>query len=93
MGVTVRIPTPLRRLTKGLEEVKAEGSTVAEVIEYLDREFPGMKERICDENGEVKKFVNIYVNQEDIRFLDNITTKLNDGDEISIVPAIAGGVI
>ncbi len=93
MGVTVRIPTPLRRLTKGLEEVKAEGNTVAEVIEYLDREFPGMKERICDENGEVKKFVNIYVNQEDIRFLDNITTKLKDGDEISIVPAIAGGVI
>lgn len=93
MGVTVRIPTPLRRLTKGLEEVKAEGNTVAEVIDYLDREFPGMKERICDENGEVKKFVNIYVNQEDIRFLDNITTKLKDGDEISIVPAIAGGVI
>lgn len=93
MGVTVRIPTPLRRLTKGMEEVKAEGSTVAEVIEYLDREFPGLKERICDENGDVRKFVNIYVNQEDIRFLDNITTKLKDGDEISIVPAIAGGTI
>lgn len=93
MGVTVRIPTPLRRLTKGMEEVKAEGSTVAEVIEYLDREFPGLKERICDENGDVRKFVNIYVNQEDIRFLDNITTKLKDGDEISIVPAIAGGII
>lgn len=90
MAVTVRIPTPLRSLTGGQDEVSAQGSTVAEVIESLEATHPGIKERLCDDKG-VRRFVNIYANDEDIRFLENLETALNEGDTISIVPAIAGG--
>ncbi len=90
MAVTVRIPTPLRTLTGGADEVPAEGATVAEVIESLEASHPGMKDRLCDERG-VRRFVNLYANDEDIRFLDNLETTLKDGDTLSIVPAIAGG--
>ena len=87
----VRIPTPLRRLTKGEAEVAVDGDNVAAIIDGLEADYPGLKERICDEKGEVRRFVNIYVNDEDIRFLDGKATQLKEGDSISIVPAIAGG--
>jgi molybdopterin synthase sulfur carrier subunit len=90
MAVTVRIPTPLRTLTGGADEVPADGGTVAEVIEHLEANHPGMKDRLCDDKG-VRRFVNLYANDEDIRFLDNLETALKDGDTLSIVPAIAGG--
>ncbi|GIW41211.1 MAG: MoaD family protein [Candidatus Binatia bacterium] len=92
MAVRVRIPTPLRRFTGGSEEVGVQGTTVADVVEDLERQFPGIKERLCDEQGRVRRFVNIYVNGDDIRFLGNLETPVKDGDELSIVPAIAGGV-
>lgn len=90
MAVKVRIPTPLQRLTQGKEEVEAEPGTIIEVITSLDRRFPGLGERIS-EGGKVRRFVNIYVNEEDIRFLQGENTPVKDGDEVSIVPAIAGG--
>jgi molybdopterin synthase sulfur carrier subunit len=90
MAVTVRIPTPLRTLTGGADEVPADGGTVGEVIENLEANHPGMKDRLCDDKG-VRRFVNLYANDEDIRFLDNLETALKDGDTLSIVPAIAGG--
>jgi molybdopterin converting factor small subunit len=90
MSVTVRIPTPLRTLTGGEEQVKASGATVKEVINALEQNHPGMRERLLDEKG-VRRFINIYVGDEDIRFLDGLDTKLEDGQELSIVPAIAGG--
>jgi len=92
MAVTVRIPTPLRTLTGGADEVSAEGGTVAQVIDNLETNHPGMKDRLCDEKG-VRRFVNIYANDEDIRFLDNLETALKEGDTLSIVPAIAGGAL
>lgn len=88
--VTVRIPTPLRSLTGGEEQVQASGATVKEVIETLEKNHPGIRERLLDDKG-VRRFVNIYVGDEDIRFLDGLSTALKSGDEISIVPAIAGG--
>ncbi len=88
---TVRIPTPLRKLTDGKEEVAASGSTVGEVLDNLDKAYPGIRARICDDSGAVRKFVNIFANDEDIRFLQNLETPLKDSDEVSIVPAIAGG--
>ena len=88
---SVRIPTPLRKLTNDLEEVQAAGGTIQEIIDNLDKSFPGLKERICDENGQVRRFVNVFVNEDDIRFLENQATAVKDSDEISIVPAIAGG--
>lgn len=91
MALTVRIPTPLRTITKGNAEVQATGDTVAAVVEDLERQFPGLRERLVDEAGEIRRFINIYVNEEDIRFLDNHKTALKDGDQVSIVPAIAGG--
>jgi molybdopterin synthase sulfur carrier subunit len=91
MPVTVRIPTPLRSVTKGNADVQAKGDTVDELIGDLERQFPGLRERLVDESGELRRFVNIYVNQEDIRFMDNRATTLKDGDEVAIVPAIAGG--
>lgn len=89
--VKVRIPTPLRPLTKGQGEVQAKGANITEMIEGLNTIHPGLKDRLCDENGELRRFVNIYVNEEDIRFLNGKDTALKDGDEVSIVPAIAGG--
>ncbi|MFO0773829.1 MAG: MoaD/ThiS family protein [Nitrospiraceae bacterium] len=89
--ITVRIPTPLRPLTKGQGEVQASAATVADMIETLNVAHPGIKDRLCDDKGELRRFVNIYVNEEDIRFLSGKETSLKDGDEMSIVPAIAGG--
>jgi molybdopterin synthase sulfur carrier subunit len=91
MALTVRIPTPLRSLTKGTAEVQAAGETVADVLQDLEQQFPGIGERLLDETGELRRFVNIYVNDEDIRFLDGTKTPLKPGDHVSIVPAIAGG--
>jgi sulfur-carrier protein len=88
---SVRIPTPLRKLTNEIEVVQAAGSNVGEVIENLETAFPGLKERLCDEQGNVRRFVNIFVNDEDIRFLEEKATGVKETDEISIVPAIAGG--
>ena len=90
MAVKVRIPTPLQRLTQGKEEVEGIPGTIIEVINDLDKKFPGIAERIS-ENGKVRRFVNLYVNEEDIRFLQAEQTAVKDGDEVSIVPAIAGG--
>ena len=91
MSVSVRIPTPLRKLTGGADEVAIEGANVGEIIENLEAAHPGLKERLCDEAGEIRRFVNVYVNDEDVRFLEGRGTALKDGDEVSIVPAIAGG--
>ncbi len=91
MSVRVRIPTPLRRFTGGAEEVGASGRTIGTAIDDLERKHPGIKERLCDEQGRVRRFVNIYVNGDDIRFLDSLDTAVKDGDEVAIVPAIAGG--
>jgi molybdopterin synthase sulfur carrier subunit len=89
--IKVRIPTPLRPLTKGQGEVETNAGSVLEMIETLNTSHPGIKDRLCDETGELRRFVNIYVNEEDIRFLKGKETSLKDGDEVSIVPAIAGG--
>jgi molybdopterin synthase sulfur carrier subunit len=91
MSVNVRIPTPLRKLTDGADEVAIEASNVGELIDNLEAAHAGMKERLCDEAGEIRRFVNVYVNDEDVRFLDGRKTVLKEGDEVSIVPAIAGG--
>ena len=91
MSTSIRIPTPLRKLTSEQEVVQAEGSTIDEILQSLNTSYPGLKERICDEQGNVRRFVNVYLNDEDIRFLDEKATAVKDGDEISIVPAIAGG--
>ena len=91
MAVTVRIPTPLQRLTNGKGEVTCEGKTVAELLGDLERRHPGVKERICDETGKLRRFVNVFVNEEDIRFLQGDQTVVKDGDDVSIIPAIAGG--
>jgi len=91
MPVTVRIPTPLRKLTNEEEVVAVSGTTIDEILSELDRTFPGLGERICDEQGNVRRFVNIFLNDEDIRFLSNKETAVKEEDEISIVPAIAGG--
>jgi molybdopterin synthase sulfur carrier subunit len=91
MSVRVRIPTPLRRFTGGAEEVGVAGATIASLLENLESKHPGIKERLCDESGKVRRFVNIYVNGDDIRFLNSLETAVKDGDEVSIVPAIAGG--
>ena len=91
MSVVVRIPTPLRKMTQNEAEVSAEGSDIASLIDDLENNYPGIKDRICDDQGEIRRFVNIYLNDEDIRFLQGQSTSLADGDEISIIPAIAGG--
>jgi molybdopterin synthase sulfur carrier subunit len=91
MAVQVRIPTPLRKYTGGKEAVSVDGSSIAALIDNLEQNHPGLKDRICEADGSVRRFVNLYVNGDDIRFLDNLQSKLKDGDEVSIVPAIAGG--
>lgn len=88
---TVRIPTPLRKLSGDRDELNIIASNVSQMIEELEKECPGIKDRICDENGEVRRFINLYVNNEDIRFLDGKDTKLEESDSVSIIPAIAGG--
>ncbi len=91
MASKIRIPTPLRKLTAGQQEVPVDGKTIGEVLKDLENKYPGIKDRIFDEAGTVRRFVNIYINEEDIRFLKNLESAVKDGDEISIVPAIAGG--
>ncbi|MEF9437464.1 MAG: MoaD/ThiS family protein [Candidatus Mariimomonas ferrooxydans] len=90
MAVKVKIPTPLQRLTQGKEEVDGEPGSIIELINALDKKYPGIGERIS-EGGKIRRFVNVYVNEEDIRFLNVEETNVKDGDEVSIVPAIAGG--
>lgn len=91
MSVMVRIPTPLRRLTNGQDKVSVDGSSLNDIITSLEADFPGIKARICDDQGELRNFVNVYVNGEDVRFMDGLNTSTAAGDEISVVPAVAGG--
>ena len=91
MATIVRIPTPLRRVTNGQDKVDAEGATLREIIESMESQFPGIKARICDDEGNLRNFVNVFVNGEDVRFMDGVDSATSDGDEISIVPAVAGG--
>ena len=91
MAKKVRIPTPLRKLTNNEEVVEVKAANIGDAITELQSRYPGIKERLVDDKGEVRRFVNVYVNEEDIRFLQNQQTPLKDGDEISIIPAIAGG--
>jgi len=90
MAIKVRIPTPLQKLSNGKAEVECRAKNVAELLDALERDYPGMKERLS-EGGKIRRFINIYVNEEDIRFMNKEETTLKDGDNISIVPAIAGG--
>jgi len=91
MTVTVKIPTPLRGLTGQKDKVAADGATVAQVIDSLESQHPGMKDRLCDEEGALRHFVNIYIDGEDVRYMSGIDTEVSDGNELSIVPAVAGG--
>jgi molybdopterin synthase sulfur carrier subunit len=91
MSVLVRVPTPLRAVTKGQGELKAEAATVKELIDRLEKDYAGIKARLCEADGNIRRFINIYVNEEDIRFLQGPATPLKSGDQVSIVPAIAGG--
>jgi molybdopterin synthase sulfur carrier subunit len=91
MAVKLRIPTPLRSLAGGAAELSVEGSTVSDVLDALERDYPGFHERLFDERGEIRRFVNVYVAGEDIRFLKGVDTPIKDGEEVSIVPAVAGG--
>jgi sulfur-carrier protein len=91
MAIPVRIPTPLRKLTQNQEVVEAEGATIRELIQSLEQSYPGLKERICDDQDHIRRFVNIFLNDEDVRFLNESETQVKSGDEVSIVPAIAGG--
>ena len=88
---TVRIPTPLRRLSGGKDILRISAADLQSCINELEKEHPGFRERLCDDSGEIRRFVNIYVNGEDVRFLEGLATPLKEGDEISIVPAVAGG--
>lgn len=91
MGVIIRIPGPLRRVTNGEEQVEVDAANVLESIDVLDSKYPGIKERLCDESGDLRYFVNVYLNGEDVRFLQGLETATKAGDEVSIVPAVAGG--
>ena len=91
MAIKIRIPTPLRAITNGLDIAEASGGTVGEILGDLSAKFAGMDKRLFKQPGELNRFVNIYVNDEDIRFLENLNTPVKDGDDVSIVPAIAGG--
>ena len=91
MAVTVKIPTPLRNLTGDLSVVSAASDSITALVEELEGDYPGMRERLLDEGGELRRFVNLFVNGEDIRFMDGLQTSLGEGDEVSIVPAVAGG--
>jgi len=91
MAVNVKIPTPLRNLTGDLDTVASEGATLQELVGHLETAYPGMRERLCDDTGSLRRFVNVYINGEDVRFLSGLESALKEGDEISIVPAVAGG--
>jgi len=92
MAIKVRIPTPLQKITGNQAEVDIQASNVKQLIDVLEKNHPGIKDRLCDSNGKVRRFINVYLNEEDIRFLKQEETALKDGDEVSIVPAIAGGI-
>jgi MoaD family protein len=91
MAVQVLIPTPLQKFTNNEASVTVDAASVAALVEALEQRYPGIRARLCDDGGKLRRFLNVYVNSEDIRFLDNETTALSDGDEVSIVPAVAGG--
>ena len=91
MAVTVRVPTTLRALTAGVAEVAVDGTTVAEVLSSLESSHPGFRDRILDDDGELRRFVNVFVSDDDVRFLDGLGTTVPDGETVSIVPAVAGG--
>ena len=91
MSVSVRVPTILRTYTGGEATVSADGAVLSEVLESLDASFPGIKGRIIDEQGQLRRFVNVYVGNEDVRFLDGLSTPVDDGTEVSVIPAVAGG--
>ena len=92
MSVMVRIPTPLRRMTNGQDKVEVESANLSAMVDELEGSYPGFKDRLLDENGELRYFVNIYLNGEDVRFLEGLDTATSSGDEVSIVPAVAGGL-
>ena len=91
MSITVRIPTPLRKVTNGADKVDVEGATLKDVIGSLDAQFPGIKGRLCDDQGELRNFVNVYIDGEDVRFLEGLSSVIGGNSEVSIVPAVAGG--
>ncbi|TCC45989.1 molybdopterin synthase sulfur carrier subunit [Kribbella capetownensis] len=91
MSVSVRVPTILRPYTQGASEVSAEGGTLVEVLDSLDSSYPGIKGRVLDESGELRRFVNVYVDDDDVRFADGLQTSIKDGGQVSIIPAVAGG--
>jgi sulfur-carrier protein len=91
MSVSVRVPTILRTYTGGEAQVTADGASLSEVLESLESSYPGIKGRIVDEQGELRRFVNVYVGNEDVRFLDGLSTQVDDGSEVSVIPAVAGG--
>ncbi|MEO0827222.1 MAG: MoaD/ThiS family protein [Cyanobacteria bacterium J06642_9] len=91
MSIKVLIPTPLQKFTNNEATIECEGGNIVDLLNTLDSNFPGIKARLCDDQGELRRFVNFYVNSEDIRFLEGKETALSDGDEVSIVPAVAGG--
>ena len=91
MSLRVVIPTPLRKFTSGAEWVEVEARTVQEVLDNLDSRYPGFRASVCDETGSLRRFINIYINGEDVRFLENLSTRISDGAEVAIVPAISGG--
>jgi sulfur-carrier protein len=91
VSVKVRIPTILRTYTKGESEVAVDGGTLAEVVDALDSSYPGIKARVLDESGELRRFVNVYVDNDDVRFADGLKTAIADGAQVSIIPAVAGG--
>ena len=91
MPVRVKIPTPLRKFTDGADTVALDGANVGEVLQALDAKHPGLLDKICDKNGNVRRFINVYAGDDDIRFLDGLQTAVSDGTEISVIPAIAGG--
>ena len=91
MSAIVRIPTPLRKVTNGEDKASVDAGSMVEVVKSLEVQFPGLKARICDDDGELRSFVNVYINGEDVRFLDGMNSSVSSGDEVSIVPAVAGG--
>jgi sulfur-carrier protein len=91
VSVSVRVPTILRPYTQGVSEVSVEGSTLSEVLESLDSSYPGIKSRVLDDSGELRRFVNVYVDNDDVRFADGLQTNIKDGGQVSIIPAVAGG--
>jgi molybdopterin synthase sulfur carrier subunit len=93
MAITIRIPTPLRKVTNGADKASIKANSIEQAIDELENQFPGIKPRICDDSGKIRNFVNVYLNGEDIRFLNGIDTNISDGDEISLVPAVAGGCL